>query len=250
MTEPDNPHDGAKRAHYGGSIEATLAGHAELDVMAVIREAWNHTDGIKGILIGGMLFMYLVVVVVSLALGTIFGVEEQTLVASTVSQLVMMMIVYPFMAGVFILGLKRSVGLPVRFQDQFSYYGYMLPIVAVGALQSLVTGIGLLLLIVPGIYLTFALCLAVPLKAERDLPITDCLLVSLKLVNRKFLEVVVLTLAATVLLVLGFLSLIGWIWTVPWTVMIFAIIYRQLAGFAPIQDGGGSAGPPRDTVEF
>jgi hypothetical protein len=41
----------------------------------------------------------------------------------------------------------------------------------------------------PGIYLMFALSLAVPLKAERNLPITDCLIVSLKLVNRKFFEV-------------------------------------------------------------
>ena len=41
--------------HYGGSIERTLAGQAELDIMAVIREAWSKTDGIKGPVVAGML---------------------------------------------------------------------------------------------------------------------------------------------------------------------------------------------------
>jgi uncharacterized membrane protein YqjE len=217
--------------HFGGTIEQTLQGRADLEIMAVLREAWEKTDGIKGMVIGGMLLVYAAVAVVTVVLGSIFGFEDQSIFASTVSQLVVMMIVYPFMAGVFMLGLKRSVGLPVAFQDQFAYYAALMPIVAVGVLQSAVTTIGFLLLILPGIYLTFALCLAVPLKAERDLPITDCLLVSLKLVNRKFFEVAVLSLAIALLVVLGVFSLVGWIWTIPWTVMIMAIMYRQLAGF-------------------
>jgi hypothetical protein len=230
--------------HYGGSVEQTLAGRADLDIMAVIREAWAKTDGIKGLVIGGMLLVYAAVVLVTMMLAGIFGLEDQTLIGSTISQLVVMMIIYPFMAGVFMLGLKRSVGLPVTFQEQFAYYATLLPIVAVGVLQSAVTSLGFLLLIVPGIYLTFALCLAVPLKAERDLPITDCLLLSARLVNRKFFEVAVLSLAIALLVVLGVLSLIGWIWTIPWTVMIMAIMYRQLAGFTV----SGSRGPT--SVDF
>ena len=229
--------------HTGGSIERTLAGEAELAIMPVLREAWARIDGIKAIVVGGLLLVYAAMVAASWVLGQIFGVDEQTLVGSTVTQLVLMMIVYPFFAGVFMLGLKRSAGLPVRFEDQFTFYRELMPIVAVGALQSLVTFLGFMLLILPGIYLTFALCLAVPLKAERNLPITDCLLMSVRLVNRKFFEVAVLTLASGALALLGVLSLIGWIWTIPWTLMILAIIYRQLAGFTPPAGTGASGGP-------
>lgn len=238
MREP-NPE---RPASYGGSIERTLAGDAELDILAVIREAWRLTDGIKAMVVGGMLLVYAAVLAASMILGAVFGVEDRTLVGSSVSQLVIMTIVYPFVAGVFMLGLKRSVGEPVRFEDQFTYYRNLLPIVAVGALQSLVTFVGLMLLIVPGIYLMFALSLAVPLKAERDLPITDCLLVSLRLVNRKFFEVAVLSLAAAGLAVLGVVSLVGWIWTIPWTLMMLAIIYRQLAGYRPPGGASGATG--------
>ncbi len=228
----DFGHSDSKRApeHRGGSIERTLAGQAELDVMSVIREAWQLTDGIKGMVIGGLLLVYLTVVTASVLLGSVVGLDEKTLVGSSVSQLVVMVIVYPFAAGVFMLGLKRSVGLPVRFEDQFGYYRRLMPIVAVGALQSLITFLGFMLLVVPGIYLMFALSLAVPLKAERDLPITECLVVSARLVNRKLLEVVLLSLAAMALTVVGVVSIIGWIWTIPWTLMMLAIMYRQLAG--------------------
>ncbi|MEQ9003686.1 MAG: hypothetical protein RIE74_08970, partial [Pseudomonadales bacterium] len=70
--------------HYGGSIERTLAGQAELDIMAVIREAWSKTDGIKGPVVAGMLLVYAAVVVVTVMLGSIFGYENQSLLASTV----------------------------------------------------------------------------------------------------------------------------------------------------------------------
>ena len=228
-----NGSDDPTPRRLGGSIERTLEGRAELEILPVIREAWQRTDGIKGMVIGGMLVVYAAVVLVTLLLGQVFGFENQTIVGSTISQLVIMMIVYPFIAGVFMLGLKRSVGAPVRFEDQFAYYRDLLPIVAVGALQTLLTFMGFALLILPGIYLTFALSLAVPLKAERDLPITDCLLVSIRLVNRKFFEVAVLSLAAMALALLGVISLVGWIWTIPWTLMMLAIIYRQLAGYTP-----------------
>lgn len=226
-----DPHTPQEPAQPGGSIDRTLAGEADLQVMPVIREAWALTDGIKAMVVGGMLLVYAGVLLASMVLASVFGVDDQTLIGSSISQLVVMMIVYPFLAGVFMLGLKRSVGREVRFEDQFAYYRNLLPIVAVGALQSLVTFAGLLLFILPGIYLSFALSLAVPLKAERDLPISECLVMSVRLVNRKLFEVAVLSLAAMALAAVGILSLIGWIWTIPWTLMMLAIIYRQLAGY-------------------
>ena len=227
-------------AHYGGSIRSTLAGDAQLEVMEVIREGWDCTQGIKGMVVAGVLLVYAAVGLVSLILGMIFGFENQPFYASTVSQLVIMMILYPFMAGVFMLGLKRSVGLPVEFSEQFSLYGMTLPILGVGVLQSVATSVGLVFLILPGLYLAIALSLAIPLKVEKNLPVVECLSTSLRLVNRKFLQVALLGLASTALMVVGILSLIGWIWTIPWTIMIFSITYRQLAGYDP---AGAAEGP-------
>ena len=37
------------QGHVGGSIERTLAGDAELEILPVLREAWARTEGIKAI---------------------------------------------------------------------------------------------------------------------------------------------------------------------------------------------------------
>lgn len=226
-----------------GSIERTLAGNADLRVGAVIREAWDKIDGIKGMVIAGGLIAYGGLSAALYVLGLVSGAETAVTdpVGNAVSQLVFMMIIYPFMSGVFMFGLKHSVGQPVRFEEIFSQYGRALPIVAVALLQSLATGIGLILLILPGLYLSIALSLAVALKVERDLPVLECLATSMRLVNRKFLAVLGLMVVSALLMVLGFVSLIGWIWTVPWALMIFAITYRQLAGIGGPGAASGSA---------
>lgn len=234
-----NDGDDARQNRYGGSIEQTLAGNAELDVMAVVKEAWALTQGIKTMIVVATVLVYATALLAMAMLTQAFGADNQGLLARTVTQLVVAIIIYPYMAGVFMLGLRRSVGMPVTFQEQFAFYKVLLPIVGIGVLQSAVTTLGFLLLILPGIYLTIALCLALPLKAERDLPLAECLLTSLRLVNSKFVQVAMLSIVAFGLVVLGVLSLIGWIWTLPWIVMIFAIIYRQLAGYRP---GGATGG--------
>ena len=55
MSDSDNPYAapladlGGEIERFGGSIENTLAGNAELNVADVMSEAWQRTKGIKGI---------------------------------------------------------------------------------------------------------------------------------------------------------------------------------------------------------
>jgi len=237
VSDSDNPYEapkaelGGEPEQVGGSIENTLAGNAVLDIADVMSEAWQRTKGIKRIVIGGGFLIYLVVIVVTLVLGLVFGFgDEQSFPGVAITQLVTMLMIYPFFAGVFMLGLRQSVGLPVSFGQQFAHYGAAVPIFVVAILQSIVTVIGFVLLIIPGLYLAFALALAIPLKVEKRLPIVDCLTTSMKLVNKKFLSVAVLAIVASFISALGFITLIGWIWAVPWMLMVYAITYRQLAG--------------------
>ena len=236
MSEPTNPYQ-APQANLaqpvtgiGGSIENTLAGNADLEFGSILAEAWQKTKGIKRIVDGGGILVYVGVTVVTIGLALIFGADSNTILGTLITQLVVMILVYPFLAGVFMVGLRQSVGLPVSFDQQFAHYGAALPIIGVALLQSLASMIGFLLLILPGLYLAFALALAVPLKVEKQLSISDCLTTSLKLVNKKFLNVVVLAIAASIISVLSFITLIGWIWGIPWMLMVYAITYRQLAG--------------------
>ncbi len=237
MSETDDPYKAPQSdvaetydGPLGGSIENTLGGYAELDIGEVFSEAWEKIGGIKGYVIGGGILLYLGVALVSTIIGVLFGLGQQTILGVLVSQLVIMMMIYPFMAGVFLLGLRQSVGMPVSFTQQFSQYGMVLPILGIALVQTVASFIGFILLILPGIYIAIALGLAIPLKVEKQLGVVESLTTSLQLVNKKFLNVAVLAIVASLVMSLSFITITGWIWAIPWTLMVFAITYRQLAG--------------------
>ena len=218
-------------SRYGGSIENTLAGNADLEIGAVWSEAWERTSGIKGIVILSGVIVYAALFVVALVLGVAFGTgEEASLVAPLLNQLVTMAITNPWLAGIAMIGLRQSVGLHVQFDQAFAYYGMVAPIVAIAILQTLGVGIGLVLLVLPGLYLMFAFSLAIPLKVEKDLPIGDCLVTSLKLVNQKFFTIAIMAVGCSFVVFVSFFTIIGWIWAAPWALMVYSITYRQLAG--------------------
>ena len=215
----------------GGSIENTLGGYAELDIGDVFSEAWDKTKGIKGYVIGGAILLYPAAFGVSSIVNLQFGLGwQQIIIGSFVSQLVFMIMFYPFLAGVFLLGLRQSVGRPVSFGQQFRQYGMMLPILGIAIVQTIASLIGFILLILPGIYVAIALGLAIPLKVEKQLGVVESLTTSVQLVNKKFLNVAVLAIVASLVASFSFITIIGWIWAIPWMLMVFAITYRQLAG--------------------
>ena len=218
----------------GGSIEQTLAGNSSLEIGAVMSEAWQRVTGIKLIVIGGLLLIYAISLGLTFAVGGAASfagdLEQFSLVAYFGSQLVIMLISYPILAGVVMIGLRQSVGAPVSFGMLFGYYGLVLPIIGLSLLQIIAMYAGFLLLIIPGLYLLLAFSLALPLLVEKRLGVFKSLGTSLKLVNAQFLNVFVLALVATTVLGLSAFTIVGLIWTVPWLLMIYAITYRQLAG--------------------
>ena len=251
MSETDDPYRApqskvteASSEQFGGSIENTLSGNANLDIGAVFSEAWEKTKGIKGYVVGGGILLYLAVIIVTITVAVLVGVEQQSIVGSLVGQLVVMMMIYPFIAGVFLLGLRQSVGMPVRFAQQFNQYGMMLPILGIALIQTVASlpmlGIVLVqasgffilfaILLLPSIYVAFAFALAIPLKVEKKMGVVESITTSVQLVNKKFFSVVVLALVSSIVAVLSFITIIGWIWAMPWMLMVFAITYRQLAG--------------------
>ena len=253
MSETDDPYRApqsnvteASSEQFGGSIENTLSGNAELNIGAVFSEAWEKTKGIKGYVVGGGILLYLAVIIVTITVAVLVGAEQQSIVGSLVGQLVVMMMIYPFIAGVFLLGLHQSVGMPVSFAQQFNQYGMMLPILGIALIQTVASlifpmlGIVLVqasgsfilfaILLLPSIYVAFAFALAIPLKVEKKMGVVESITTSVQLVNKKFFSVVVLALVSSIVAGLSFITIIGWIWAIPWMLMVFAITYRQLAG--------------------
>ena len=125
---------------------------------------------------------------------------------------------------------RHSVGEPVAFSQLFMYYNRFFELAGLGIVIALMTWLGYLLLILPGIYLTVATYIALPLCLNKKLGIIDAIKASIGLVNPHFWTVLGLMIIMIVIIILSFVTVIGWIWGIPLAGMIIGIIYRQLAG--------------------
>lgn len=91
--------------------------------------------------------------------------------------------------------------------------------------------IGFVLLIVPGIYLSIAYAMALPLMAEKEMGIWESLETSRKAITKKWFPFFGFFIVMMLIMLAGALALgIGLIWAMPLTVIAYGIVYRNMFG--------------------
>jgi|GEM_PF-405579 len=135
----------------------------------------------------------------------------------------------PLMAGYYLVAKKILNEEETEFSDFFSGFTYFLPLF----LASLVTGIfvfvGLLLFILPGIYLSVAYFLTPQLVINRKIEFFDAMELSRKLVTKHWFGFFAFSLVITFINIIGFLLLgLGVLFTFPLTMCAVAYIYDDI----------------------
>ncbi len=217
----------------GGTLSDGINGNYDFEIMDVFKEAWQKTSGIKGTILGVMLVFMVVVFTINLA--TIFVVSslslQENIMVAIIDQLIFMLVVYPFMAGIAMLGVRRAVDLPVSFTMAFGYFGYTISLVIAGILITIFTTIGFVLLIIPGLYLSVAYVLTVPLIVEKNLGPWRALESSRKAITHHWFKVFFTYFIMGIIVIISSIPLgIGLIWTLPMMVNVAGILYRTLFG--------------------
>ncbi len=219
----------------GGSVEGAVAGNYDFTIGAVIQEAWARTNGLKGPFWGGAILLFAGLVAVSFVLGLVLGGDHMSaggsMLVPMLSQLLVMIVLYPCMAGIFMMGVRRSVDQPISFQMLFGYFPYLVPLVIAGILMTILMMLGFVLLIIPGIYLAVAYGFTIPLIVEKNLGAWEAMETSRKAVTRHWFKIFFLYLVMTLIFAISIIPLgIGIIWTYPMFVAMIGVIYREMFG--------------------
>lgn len=224
------------------SLAEALSRGYDFSIGGVLGEAWRLVKGSKGLIFGGFLVFYALLLgvtfAVSLPLDYLGLIDQSNPALSAVSQLLINLaagaVSYPCMAGIMMLGIRRADGQPVSFDLIFSQFGRTLPLLFTGLLMSILAGIGFLLLIIPGIYLSVAYSLAFPLVAERGLSPWQALETSRKAINQHWFKVAGLCLLTALIGLLSLLPLgLGLIWSLPLYILSLGVLYRLIFGVLP-----------------
>lgn len=194
----------------------------------VFKEAWELTKGVKLAFWGA----FLIYIGIAIAVGVPFElIGKESPVVGVIAQIVTGLVTYPLGVGLSMMGIKRSVGLPINAFMVFDYYPKTIPIFLLYLLMMLLIGLGLLLLIIPGIYLAIAYSMAAPLMVEKNMRLWEALETSRKAIHKCWFGVFGLFFVIVLVLLISMIPLgIGLIWAAPFICIVMGIVYRSLFG--------------------
>lgn len=219
-----------------GSAQADV-GDYHFSLSETFAEAWAASKGNKWLL-NVVVLVFLLVSLAFSALESLFSLvfgEGGLALIGAVSSLCIAIAANGFngvmTSGIVVLGAKVSLGQEGGVQDLFRFLPRFVTALLTQLLMVVVIVIGLLLLVLPGIYLIIAYSFAMPLALEKGLSPWQAMETSRKTVSKRWFSFLGLWLTCGALLIAGFMTLgIGLIWALPVCILAYGIAYRKLFG--------------------
>jgi len=217
----------------GGTLEATLAGQTRWTIGHLISDSWNLVSGFKGTFWLAILMMIGAQIIVNVVVTIVARVTGEPLAVYGVSLLASIALLWPLQMGLLMLGVRRAAGVETRAGMVGEFFPQAGRIAGLLIVQGLLIALGLLLLIVPGIYLAVSWILAPPLLLDRGLGIWQSLETSRKVIGTCWFQTFGLVLLGFPLTLLIILTLgIGAIWLAPLASIVLGMLYHRLVGYA------------------
>lgn len=221
-----------------GSIEKGIRGDYEFKIGEILSEAWEKTKGAKwtfilAVILYIVIYAALIVPMELIHMELLASAANPSLIISfsIVEQIVLNLVILPIWAGLFILGVRRSVNAPLEATSIFHYYNKIFSLFFTVLLMYLMIFLGLLLLVIPGIYLMFAYFMAMPLVAEKGLSPWQALETSRKTITHRWFGVFFFGIVVSFITFVSAIPLgIGLIWTIPMIMIAYGIMYRNMFG--------------------
>ena len=223
-----------------GSLHKAVKGECFFTIGEILSEAWGKVDGAKLKIVGAM-FIYLVIASLTTGVINLFLDSQpyydvgETLTGVSIDMLVGWLaapITIPLSLGLLLLGYSRANDEELRIDSMFNYYVLVWPLVFASILITIITYIGLALLILPGIYLSVAYSFTLPLMVDKGLGIWGAMEVSRQAVTKHWFSVFGVNITLVLLTVLSAIPLgIGLIWTIPLIMIAQGVMYRKIFGW-------------------
>ncbi len=222
----------------GGNIDDAVSGNFQVNMLDTLGEAWRRLKGFKlkchiGLILYFLVFLGAAVVyLVVVSLIAASGADESIIgVLGWVFQLVITVVSLPMSYALLIMAMRHANGKPVSAGEVFRHFGSILSLLVAYILEVILITIGLMLLVLPGIYLMFAYMYAMPLIIEKKMGPWHAMEVSRRALTRVWFRFFGLVWLITLINILGTLTLgIAWIWTIPWSILAMAMVYEKIFG--------------------
>ncbi|NMP15511.1 hypothetical protein [Thalassotalea sp. Y01] len=179
-----------KIIHIGSTVEKAEQGDYTLDVASILKEGWAITKNHKTPIISGLLFVFFIAIIAVSVIASYLGGPENMMAdpqANVIANMVLTVIIWPFLAGVEMMGVSHAVGIKTRTGFVFAFLKRSAFIALTAIIVWSLTSLGFAL-ILPGIYIAIALSLTVPLLIEKNMTPIQAIILSFKATRFQWLR--------------------------------------------------------------
>lgn len=221
-------------------IQKNLRGGYAFDIKALLQFAHQTTIRNWLPILGGATIALALLVVFAMILLSVFEITDPFNVPDhTMMQFEVLATVFaaPLSVGLLLMGLRTSANKTIKPVDVMAYYPRIFSLGLIGLLISLLTSIGLMLLIIPGLYLYLATGFVLPLMAEKHMRPIAAIQLSMQMVNSYLSQFFILFGVMFLSLLVSVLSFgILLLYFVPFFYVLKGKIYMDLFGYGDISD--------------
>ncbi|WP_395343268.1 stress protein [Ningiella sp. W23] len=216
-------------------IQRMLAKQYHFDIRVVLSRARELSSENNWVLVQALLTLVAVIFFLgfvfaySFAIETPEDVQNLTNTQNAVASLIMNVVMAPLFAGIAMLAVTSARGIKARAINVFSYVSYILPLGVATLLISIAFDIGLMLLVLPGLYIFMATTFTLPLIVDKGLTPFSAIFLSIRMTNAYLYQMTMVfliffALFVGVLITFGFAS----IWVGPYFFNVKAVLYTEL----------------------
>lgn len=195
-----------------------LSRNVVVDIGNCVSRGWALVRDNIGLLVGGTLLIWLVVLGLSLVpvVGWLAGIFVNPVLTG----------------GLFYVFIRRIRGDVPSIGDAFNGFSLaFLPLALAGLVSSLLIALGLLLCLLPGIYLAVGYAFALPLVVDKRLEFWTAMEVSRRVVHRQWWTMFGLAIVAGLIVIGGvLLCLVGVLFTAPIAIAAMMYAYDDVFG--------------------
>ncbi|SHO65320.1 hypothetical protein [Algoriphagus zhangzhouensis] len=205
-------------------VERLLNSPIQFDIDTALKRGWELFKAQPLILIA----YFLIVAIVQF--GATYFLED-------FSSIVSILVAPPLTAGFYLVANKISRNERVEFQDCFDGFKFWLPVVSVNIISGIITVLGVIALIIPGIYLGVAYAFAMPFVLFAGTEFWTSMELSRKLITKVWWRFFAFVLLLVVINIIGLLFLgVGFLVSGPFSYMAVYAAFEELTGDLLIED--------------
>jgi hypothetical protein len=197
-------------------VDRLLTVPVQVDIKASFARAWELYKAHP------FFFSLFMLLIISIQGMVVIYVQAYMIVYST-------LLAPPLYAGFYLVANKISRGKEVIYPDFFGGFRFWIPAAVISLLTQTLIALGLIALIIPGIYLAVSYLFAIQMGIFGGLDPWSAMEWSRKLITRNWWRFLGLLLVLVVLNALGLLLAgIGLLFTVPLTFLVLYVVFEEI----------------------